>query len=32
VRRDHPLVGQFAASLGMTAEQVDAAFVEAKKL
>lgn len=29
VRRDHPLVAQFGTALGMTAEQIDAAFVEA---
>lgn len=32
VRRDHPLVSQFAAALGMTEAQVDAAFVEAATL
>lgn len=32
VRRDHPLVSQFAASLGMTEAHVDAAFREAATL
>lgn len=32
VRRDHPLVAQFGAALGMTPEQIDSAFVEAASL
>jgi hypothetical protein len=29
VRRDHPLIGQFGAALGMSADAIDAAFREA---
>jgi len=32
VRRDHPLIGQFGASLGMDAAAIDAAFREAASL
>lgn len=32
VRRDHPLVSQFAAALGMSEAQVDQAFREAAAL
>jgi hypothetical protein len=32
VRRDHPLIGQFGASLGMDAAAIDAAFREAAKV
>jgi hypothetical protein len=31
-RRDHPLVASLAAALGMTSEQVDAAFSAAAQL
>jgi hypothetical protein len=32
VRRDHPLIGQFGASLGMDAAAIDAAFREASEV
>jgi hypothetical protein len=32
VRRDHPLIGQFGAALGMDAAAIDAAFREAAKV
>jgi hypothetical protein len=32
VRRDHPLIAQFAAALGMDETAIDAAFVEAARL
>lgn len=32
VRRDHPLIGQFGASLGMDAAAIDTAFREAASL
>jgi hypothetical protein len=32
VRRDHPLIAQFAAALGMDGSAIDAAFVDAARL